>query len=77
MNDWAKENPVMYSLIIFALGIMITIFFSKVYIDYKDQKKYDKFETQLNRIENGQETIHNIIKQNLKELKEMSDERTN
>lgn len=62
MGEWIKENPVLSSLINFALIILITLFFCKVYIDYKTNKEMGQFKQQLNQIESATDTILTIIR---------------
>ncbi len=61
MGEWMKENPVLSGLINFALVILLTLFFCKIYIDYKTNEEMGQLKRQLNQIESATDTIITII----------------
>jgi hypothetical protein len=62
MGEWIKRNPVAYALINLALCVLIATAVIRIYVDYKVEKKIITIEEKLNRIEQGTDTILQLIK---------------
>ena len=61
MGEWIKDNPILSSILNFALAIIIALFFAKIYIDYKTNNELGKLRQQLNEISEGQNTVIEIV----------------
>lgn len=61
MGEWIKKHPLYYALINFALCILFVAVVLKIYVDYRVEKKITTIEQKLDRIEQGTDTILQLI----------------